>query len=260
MKSHNKFTLILLAAVTSLLTAGCVHEFAVTDNSFAFSAEVVYDESSDLHRLALTRKSGLDDNTYEIAFTLDGQSDVTLEDMNGRTHQGSFTEEFEDVSTRTYTLSKVQPGEHVLHLDIRTEEYSQSLDVPFIVEDHSFLFEYAVLFDEQTKIHSLEVTLKEGSASDRYTVSYTIDNTEPTKTYAEDFSKNLSRTYDLAQVEPGDHTVNLMISTSRHTQKADIPYTVNDYSFTFKADIEYDSDNLSHLLFLTLMKGSRDES
>ena len=51
-----------------------------------------------------------------------------------------------------------------------------------------------------------------------------------------------------------------MISTAKHSQKADLPYIVNDYSFQVKADIEYDREDLSHILFLTLMRGSRDET
>ena len=54
--------------------------------------------------------------------------------------------------------------------------------------------------------------------------------------------------------------MNLIISTGKHSQKADLPYTVNDYSFEVKADIEYDSANLSHILFLSLLRGSRDET
>ena len=63
----------------------------------------------------------------------------------------------------------------------------------------------------------------------------------------------------MSEPAPGEHTVNIVISTNKHTQKVDIPFTVNDYSFEIKADIEYDSDKLSHSLFLTLMKGSREE-
>lgn len=255
-----KHILAMMTGSLSLLVSSCIHEFPVTDYSFEFSARVVYDEDNNQHRLTLTKVLGACEDDYRVVFNLDGEASVGLTDMNGRTHEGVMNENFKDISTRTYTLTKMDPGNHVLHLDIETDHYSQSLEVPFIVEDFSFLFEYRILFDEDTKAHSLEINLKEGSTADRYNVSYTIDNTEPMKTFSEDFSKNLSRTYALAQAEPGDHTINLMISTDRHTQKADIPYTVNDYSFTFKADIEYDSDNLSHILFLTLMKGSRDES
>ena len=243
-----------------MLSASCVHEFAVVDYSFEFAADITYDSQADEHRLTLTRKSGAEGNQYKFAFTLDGEANVSLTDMNGMTHEGSFKDSFSEVSAKTYTLSKAAPGEHTLSLNISTPEYSQSLAVTYLVEDFSFDFDTKVLFDEKTKTHSLEVSLKEGAPTDTYTISFTIDNQEPRKTYQETFTNSIVKTYQLSVHEPGDHTVNLEITTGKHSLKADLPYTVNDYSFQVKADIEYDRDNLSHILFLTLMRGSRDEA
>ena len=250
---------LFLLCIT-MLSASCVHEFAVVDYSFEFAAEVTYDSQADEHRLTLTRKSGAEGNQYKFAFTRDGEANVSLTDMNGMTHEGSFKDSFSEVSAKTYTLSKAAPGEHTLSLDISTPEYSQSLAVTYLVEDFSFDFDTMVLFDEKTKAHSLEVTLKEGAPTDTYTISFTIDNQEPRKTYQETFTDSIVKTYQLSAQEPGEHTVNLEITTGKHSQKEDLPYTVNDYSFQVKADIEYDRDNLSHILFLTLMRGSRDEA
>ena len=252
----------LIAAISSAATffSSCIQEYAVIDNSFDFAAEVIYDDNEDQHRLTLTRKSGAEDNRYNIAFTLDGESTLVLEDMNGMSLEGSFSETFKDVSARTYTMSRLTPGEHTLNLDITTEEYSQSLAVTFIVEDFSFIFDTKILFDQTTKAHSLEVTLQKGAPTDTYTISFTIDNNEPRKTYQETFTDAIIKTYALAIQEPGEHTVNLEISTSKHSQKAVLPYTVNDYSFKVQADIEYDADNLSHILFLSLLRGSRDQT
>ena len=252
----------LFAAILSAVTffCSCVHEYAVIDNSFDFAAEIVYDDSADQHRLTLTRKSGAADNRYNIAFTLDGETTLVLEDMNGMSLEGSFSETFSDISARTYTLSRLTPGEHILNLEITTEEYAQSLAVTFLVEDFSFAFDTKVIFNETAKTHILEVTLKKGAPSDTYTISFTIDNNEPRKTYQEKFTDAVVKTYILSVQEPGEHTVNIEISTSKYSQKADLPYTVNDYSFKVQADIEYDSENLSHILFLSLLKGSRDET
>jgi hypothetical protein len=132
--------------------------------------------------------------------------------------------------------------------------------VTFVVEDFSFEFDTRVVFDQKSKTHSLEVTLKEGRPTDTYTIAFTIDNKEPRKTYQETFTDAVVKTYELQVQEPGEHTVNLQITTAKHSQKADLPYKVNDYSFKLQADIEYDSENLSHMLFLTLLEGSRDET
>lgn len=248
-----------MASLCLAATTSCVQEFVVTDHSFEFTAEVTYDESEDLHRLTLTRVSGLEENEYDIAFTLDGQSGVSLTDMDGRVHEGSFSERFADVSARTYTISKMDPGEHTLSLDISTEDYRQQIGIVMVVEDFSFDFDTKVIFDENSKTHSLEVTLKDGSPADSYTIAFTIDNKEPRKTYQETFTEEIVKTYELSVQEPGEHTVNVQISTAKHSQKADLPYKVNDYSFNIQADIEYDSENLSHILFLSLLEGSRDD-
>ena len=249
----------LLSICCLVITCSCVQEMTIIDNSFEFAAEVTYDDQADIYQLTLTRKSGAESNQYKIAFSDDIETNLSLTDPSGMFHEGYFKESFNETSAKTYTLSKVTPGEHTLTIDISTSEYSQSLSVTYLVEDFSFVFDTKILFDENTKEHSLEVTLKEGAPTDTYTVSFTIDNKEPRKNYQETFKDEIVKTYTLSTQEPGEHTVNLSISTSKHSQKIDLPYTVNDYSFQMKADIEYDSDNLSHILFLTLMRGSRDE-
>ena len=255
-----KRTYSILLTLFALLLCSCVHEFAVIDNSFEFAAEITYDSQADERRLTLTRKSGAEGNHYKVAFTLDGESTMTLTDGDGMTIEGFFNESFDDVSSRTYTMSRISPGEHTLNIEITTEEFSQSLAVTFVVEDFSFEFDTKVIFDQKSKTHSLEVTLKEGSHTDIYTIAFTVDNKEPRKTYQETFTDAIVKTFDLPLQEPGEHTVNLQITTSKHSQKADLPYKVNDYSFKMQADIEYDAESLSHILFLTLLQGSRDET
>ena len=250
----------ILICMVMLLLSSCIHEFPVTDYSFEFSAQVIYDESMDQHRLTLTKKHGSEKDNYRISFSLDGEAAVSLTDMNGRVNDSPITESFDGVSTRTYTLSRLQPGEHTLTLEIKTETFSQCLSEVFVVEDFSFGFDTKIIFDEKTKTHSLELTLTDGAPADTYTITYAIDNKEPRKTYQETFTDDIVKTYALSTEEPGEHTVNLAISTDKHSQKAELPYIVNDYSFLVKADIEYDRENLSHILFLTLMRGSRDET
>ena len=255
-----KRTYSILLTLFAFLLCSCVHEFAVIDNSFEFAAEITYDSQADERRLTLTRKSGAEGNHYKVAFTLDGESTMTLTDGDGMTIEGFFNESFDDVSSRTYTMSRISPGEHTLNIEITTEEFSQSLAVTFVVEDFSFEFDTKVIFDHKSKTHSLEVTLKEGIPTDTYTIAFTVDNKEPRKTYQETFTDAIVKTFDLPLQEPGEHTVNLQITTSKHSQKADLPYKVNDYSFKMQADIEYDAESLSHILFLTLLQGSRDET
>ena len=247
-------------ALTLTVLNSCIQEVNVIDHSFEFKAEITYDDKADVHRLTLTRNLGEKENQYNISFTLDGENTLTLEDMDGRIHEGSMSENFRDVSARTYTISRLTPGEHTLDLEITTDEFAQNLAISFLVEDFSFYFDTKVLFNESSKTHSLEITLKNGAPTDTYTISYTIDNSEPRKNYQDTFTDSIVKAYNLAVQEPGEHTVNVLISTAKHSQEVNLPYTVNDYSFNVKADIEYDSVNLSHVLFLSLLKGSRNET
>ena len=247
-------------ALTLTVLNSCIQEVNVIDHSFEFKAEITYDDKADVHRLTLTRNLGEKENQYNISFTLDGENTLTLEDMDGRIHEGSMSENFRYVSARTYTISRLSPGEHTLDLEITTDEFAQNLAISFLVEDFSFYFDTKVLFNESSKTHSLEITLKNGAPTDTYTISYTVDNSEPRKNYQDTFTDSIVKDYNLAVQEPGEHTVNLLISTAKHSQEVNLPYTVNDYSFNVKADIEYDSENLSHVLFLSLLKGSRNET
>ena len=258
----NRLRNILMTAIglLSLLASSCVHEFPVTDYSFEFSAQVVYDQDSNQHRLTLTKVMGACEDDYKVVFTLDGEPSVSLTDMNGRTYEGGMNESFKDISTRTYTLSEMKPGEHTLSLEISSENYSQTIETEFTVMDYTFEFDCSVDFDKVSKAHSLKVTLDKGDADQRYRIDFTIDNREPTQTYQEQFNDKRTKSFDIPSAAPGKHTLNVTISTDRHIQKMDIPFTVTDYSFKFKADVEYDRDNLSHMLFLTLMSGSRDEN
>ena len=247
-------------ALTLTVLNSCIQEVNVIDHSFEFKAEITYDDKADVHRLTLSRNLGEKENQYNISFTLDGENTLTLEDMDGRIHEGSMSENFRDVSARTYTISRLTPGEHTLDLEITTDEFAQNLAISFLVEDFSFYFDTKVLFNESSKTHSLEITLKNGAPTDTYTISYTVDNSEPRKNYQDTFTDSIVKAYNLSVQEPGEHTVNVLISTAKHSQEVNLPYTVNDYSFNVKADIEYDSENLSHVLFLSLLKGSRNET
>ena len=247
-------------ALTLTVLNSCIQEVNVIDHSFEFKAEITYDDKADVHRLTLSRNLGEKENQYNISFTLDGENTLTLEDMDGRIHEGSMSENFRDVSARTYTISRLTPGEHTLDLEITTDEFAQNLAISFLVEDFSFYFDTKVLFNESSKTHSLEITLKNGAPTDTYTISYTVNNNEPRKNYQDTFTDSIVKAYNLSVQEPGEHTVNVLISTAKHSQEVNLPYTVNDYSFNVKADIEYDSENLSHVLFLSLLKGSRNET
>ena len=183
-----KHLLGLLTGSLSLLVSSCIHEFPVTDYSFEFSAQVVYDDESDQHRLTLTKVMGACEDDYKVVFTLDGEASLSLTDMNGRSYEGVMNESFKDINTRTYTLSDVKSGEHTLTLEISSENYSQTIETEFTGMDYTVVFDCSVDFDKESKTHSLSVTLDKGDADQRYRIDFTVDNREPMQTYQEQFN------------------------------------------------------------------------
>ena len=152
----------------------------------------------------------------------------------------------------------MDPGEHTVHVEISNDDYTQTADIPYTIMEQSFRFVSSILFDEETKTHSLRIELKEGRDDISYTVSFMVDNQEPRRTFDELFLDDKVRVYELPAKDPGLHAVNLKITTAKWSQSTDLPYTVEDYSFDIDAELEYDASKLTHCLFLTLVKGSRD--
>ena len=92
----------ILLAFAVLIFSSCVQEYAVMDYSFEFAAEVTYDDLADKHQLTLTRKSGAESNQYKIAFTDDIESDLSITDPSGMSHEGFFKDSFNE----TYHLDR----------------------------------------------------------------------------------------------------------------------------------------------------------
>lgn len=120
--------LLSIIAVTS-----CIHEFPVTDHSFDFAGEIIYDAEADQHRLTLTcmKKSGAEE--YNIVFHVDGENVITLTDMEGTTHQDWFAESFTETDSHTYILSEAPVGMHKMEMTISTEGFCQSLALEYEV-------------------------------------------------------------------------------------------------------------------------------
>lgn len=242
-----------------MLTVSCVNEVEVIDHSFEFIGEIVYDDLEDQHRLTLTRKTGAQDNKYKIAFTLDGESTLTLTDHEGTVYDGSMEQTFNDVSAITYNLSRATPGEHLLKMDISSEHYSQTLEIPYTVEDFSFKFGAGITYDDDKRTYSLEVTLLEGEQKDRYTIAYSIDKQETVKSYEDIFSKDIPRSYLLSDLDPGEHTIHLTISTRKHQQTLDVPFTVAQEKFLFEGKVVYEEKSSTYSLEILLKEGRADD-
>lgn len=220
MKKHNWFILSLVV----LLASACVHEFPVIDHSFDFSGAVVYDGEADQHRLTLTcvRNSGADQ--YNIAFSMDGENVITLTDMEGRTYQDSFKESFTDSDSHTYVLSEAAVGNHVLQVTISTDEFSQSLEIPYETTRQKYDI-HAEVSTVGSNNSVLMMSLASGDTKYTYAVTVSIDG----DTYISediDFSQRPIASIDLPNtIRPQDHTLTLSVNDSMTTKEYSVEFT-----------------------------------
>lgn len=117
-----RFRLFAILFCSVIAGVSCIHEFPVTDHSFDFTGEIIYDSEADQHRFTLTCKKKSATDQFDIVFHVDGENVITLTDMDGVTHRGWFSESFADTDSRTYILSEASVGKHHLDMTISTED------------------------------------------------------------------------------------------------------------------------------------------
>ena len=212
-----------------LLASACVHEYPVTDHSFEFSGVVVYDQDADQHRLTLTcnKPSGADE--YNVAFLLDNESIITLTDVNGRTYQEFIKVSNKVSSTHTFQISEVPVGTHLLQLTISTDEFSQSLEIPYEV----FRQKYDIHAEVSTigaKNSTLMMSLADGDTKYIYDVTVSIDD-ETIITQEIDFAQTPIASIDLPDtIRPHEHTLTLSVNDSM---------TYKEYAVTFTEPVRH---------------------
>ena len=201
-----------------------MHEFPVIDHSFDFSGVVVYDQESDQHRLTLTcaKKSGT--GQYTIAFSMDGENIITLTDMEGRTYQDSFKESFTDTASHTYILSETAVGTHLLQLTISTDEFSQSLEIPYEVTRQKYDI-HAEVSTIGAKNSTLMMSLADGDTKYIYAVTVSIDD-ETIVSQEIDFAQTPIASIDLpATIRPQEHTLSLSVNDSMTDKEYSVKFT-----------------------------------
>ena len=200
---------ILFCAVVARVS--CIHEFPVTDHSFDFAGEIIYDSEADQHRLTLTCNKNSSTDQFNIVFHVDGENVITLTDMDGVTHQGWFSETFANTDSRTYILSEAPVGKHLLEMAISTEGFCQSVEIPYEVIRQKYEI-HAEVSTVGTKCSSLLMSLAKGDARYKYNVKVLIDG-EIFTTEEIDFSMTPIYSVDLSEnLRPYDHSVTLLVS------------------------------------------------
>ena len=207
-----------------LLASACVHEYPVTDHSFDFSGVVVYDQDADQHRLTLTcnKPSGADE--YNVAFLLDNESTITLTDVSGRTYQEFLKVSCSETATHTFQLSEVPVGTHLLQLTISTDEFSQSLEIPYEVIRQKYDI-HAEVSTVGAKNSTLMLSLADGDTKYIYDVVISIDDEELISQEI-DFAQTPIASIDLPDtIRPQEHTLTLTVNDSMTDKEYALKFT-----------------------------------
>ena len=219
MKTRTLTTIFLsVATLTS-----CIHEYKVTDHSFAFSGEIIYDAESDEHRLTLTCTKKSDAREYNIAFNVDGENITTLTDINGTTHKENISESFEESDTHTYILSEMPVGMHILKLTITTENFSQILELSYEVTKQKYEI-HSEVSTVGAECSTLLMSLADGDIKYIYTVSVKHGE-EEIATIEIDFATTPIHTIKLPEtLRPGSQSLTLYVSDGMTSKQYDIDF------------------------------------
>lgn len=229
-----------------LLASACVHEYPVTDHSFDFSGVVVYDQDADQHRLTLTcnKLSGADE--YNVAFLLDNESIITLTDVSGRTYQEFLKVSCSETTTHTFQLSEVPVGTHLLQLTISTDEFSQSLEIPYEVVRQKYDI-HAEVSTVGVKNSTLMMSLADGDTKYIYDVVVSIDDEEFISQEI-DFAQTPIASIDLPDtIRPQEHTLTLTVNDSMTDKEYTLKFTEPVRHANLDVTLEHDTESGYHV-------------
>ena len=224
-----KIRLFAILLCTVIAGVSCIHEFPVTDHSFDFTGEIIYDSETDQHRLTLTCKKKSATDQFDIVFHVDGENVITLTDMDGVTHQGWFSESFADTYSRTYILSEAPVGKHLLDMTISTEGFCQSIEIEYEVTRQKYEL-HSEVSTSGAECSSLLISLSDGDPRYPYSVEVELDG-KGIATFDIDFTKKPIYTMTLPEgLRPGKHSVTLYVSDSM---------TGKQYTTEFQEPVRY---------------------
>ena len=214
----------LILGIITLATTACIHEFPVTDYSFDFSGAVVYDQEADQHRLTLTCNKHSGAEQYSIVFHVDGENVITLTDIEGNSYKEWFRDSFSQTDSHTYILSHAPVGSHTVQLTISTDDFCQSMEIPYEVtrQKYDIHAEVSTIGAENS---TLMMSLANGETKYLYDVVISIDN-ELMRTYTVDFSQTPIASIDLPDtIRPHEHTLTLFVNDSMTDKEYTVKFT-----------------------------------
>jgi hypothetical protein len=169
--------------------------------------------------------------------------------MEGRTYQDSYKESFTDSDSHTYILSETAVGSHLLQLVITTDEFSQSIDIPYEVTRQKYDI-HAEVSTVGAKNSTLMMSLADGDTKYTYSVAVSIDGEE---LFSEDidFDKTPIASIDLpGTIRPHEHTLTMSVNDSMTEKEYTIKFTEPVRHPNLDITLEHDTKSGYHVAII----------
>lgn len=199
----------------------------VEDRSFSFSAEVSYENASDVYRLTVSLLSGSRTDDYVFEYLVDGSPALILSDGQGREFKSGSSCSFTDGTSVSFSMPALSLGSHSIHLSVSTESFRWEEDIAFEVTMAPLSVNAEINVNKENPNSLLLVSLKEGTPGSTYSIAIDLDG-EPLEMEESDrfvdFSKKPILTVTIPTIRPGSHKVTVSISDGRNSSKNDISF------------------------------------
>lgn len=216
MKAKDAFGILLsLVAVLSCDR----QQMTFTDNSFVFSAKESVNAESLQTMVTLSLEKGAASIPYSVAYLIDGNASLAMSDLEGNPVPTKATVSFEDFPSVTWMLPILEEGSHKLAFKIRSESYSQELDLPFEVSISPFAIHAEVSSPSSSKVSSLMINLTQGIADREYKGRVLIDGTcIDDRGFSVNFSNTPILVLEIPDVRPGSHDILIELSDGKRPE------------------------------------------
>lgn len=219
-------TLGALFLLISIVLSSCEQQrISAIDESFIFSAKISVDDITLHSKVTLSLEKGNTLQPYNIAYCIDGDESLQLTDQKGNPVSGKTTESFEDFPSKTWSIPILEIGSHIITFKIKTEAYSQDIDVPFDISVAPFKIHAEVSTPESSSVSTLIINLVEGLADKDYSGKVYLDGTVIDEDgFSVNFSKTPTLMLEIPLVRPGEHVIRIEMSDGTHEENFEIRY------------------------------------
>ena len=238
-------TLWALPLLFSIVLSSCDQKrISAVDESFQFSARIDVDDVTLHSKVTLDLDKGNTSQLYSIAYCIDNDESIQLTDQKGNLVSGKMNESFEDFPSKTWYFPILDIGPHVISFKIKTEAYSQDINLPFEISASPFKFHAEVSMPESSLVSTLIINLVDGIADKEYTGNVYVDGAAISEDgYSVNFSKTPTLMLEIPLIRPGQHTILIEMTDGIQKEKSEIRYEEPLRHPSIDLYIDHDADS-----------------